>query len=339
MKILFDCAVPFALTHGGQQVQIEQTKEALESLGVDVEYFRWWDERQCGDIIHFFGRPPLHLIEAAHRKNVKIIAADLLSAQGSRPSWRRKVQKVGVQMLGQVVPVTLLASTGWACLRAADACVSLTDWEAYLLREIYGVAAANIHVIPNGVEKVFLDFPATGERGRWLVCTATITQRKRVVELAEAAIEAQVPVWVIGRPYSEMDPYGQKFSRLTRASPEFLKYEGAIADRNRLARVYSEARGFVLLSAVESLSLSALEAAACGCPLLLSDLPWARGTFGNSASYCPVTRLRHRTAEVLHQFYRSASNSPLPPKPMSWAEVARKLKELYQHLMSQDCSR
>ena len=38
---------------------------------------------------------------------------------------------------------------------------------------------------------------------------------------------------------------------------------------------------------MESLSLSALEAAACGCPVLLSDLPWARTVFGQSALVLP----------------------------------------------------
>src|SRR2546428_13872771 len=57
MKVLVDHASPFLLAHGGFQIQIEETKRALERLGVTVEYLRWWDDEQRGDIIHFFGRP------------------------------------------------------------------------------------------------------------------------------------------------------------------------------------------------------------------------------------------------------------------------------------------
>ena len=64
----------------------------------------------------------------------------------------------------------------------------------------------------------------------------------------------------LGNVLTETDAYGNTFS-------------------------YREARGFVLLSAMESLSLSALEAAACECPLFLSDLPWAR-------SSCTTSRAR-----------------------------------------------
>lgn len=42
---------------------------------------------------------------------------------------------------------------------------------------------------------------------QFLVTLSTITERKRVPELAESAILAKVPLLVIGRPYSETDPY------------------------------------------------------------------------------------------------------------------------------------
>ena len=55
MKILIDHPFPFFLAHGGQQIQIEETKRALESIGVGVDWLRWWDQSQSADIIHYFG--------------------------------------------------------------------------------------------------------------------------------------------------------------------------------------------------------------------------------------------------------------------------------------------
>jgi len=107
-----------------------------------------------------------------------------------------------------------------------------------------------------------------------------------------------------------------------------------MADRAKLARVYREARGFVLLSAMESLSLSALEAAACECPLLLSRLPWATTVFGERACYCPITSSAARTAGFLRQFYDAAPGPKPPPKPVPWLEVGRQLKSLYETLLS-----
>jgi glycosyltransferase involved in cell wall biosynthesis len=181
------------------------------------------------------------------------------------------------------------------------------------------------------VEEIFLNSPRA-ERGPWLVCTATLTKVKRVVEVAEAAIQAQTPLWIIGKPYAESDRYAQQFFALARQHSKIIRYEGAIQDRARLAQVYREARGFVLLSAWESLSLSALEAAACESPLLLSDLPWARTVFDNGAAFCPITS-PSRTAPFLRRFYDAAPGMPHPSKPFTWIEIARQLEQIYHSVL------
>ncbi|MFZ4600049.1 MAG: glycosyltransferase, partial [Terrimicrobiaceae bacterium] len=165
------------------------------------------------------------------------------------------------------------------------------------------------------------------------LCTGTITERKRILELAAAAVEAQVPIWIVGKPYSETDPYFLEFLKVQRGSAGIVRYEGAVDDRARLAEIYRDARGFVLLSTMESHSLSAIEAAAAGCPLLLSDLPWARASFGDSASYCPVSATQAETARALKRFSDQAPSLPLPPKPLTWREVAVELEKVYRAIV------
>jgi len=230
-------------------------------------------------------------------------------------------------------PDFILHHFNWDAYKLADACIVLTPWEAELLVQLYGTHQDRIHVVPNGVETAFLE-SRPAERGPWLVCTATITERKRVLELATAAVEARTPLWVLGKPYSEDELYARLFADLARAHPELLRFEGPINDRARLAGVYREARGFVLLSAMESLSLSALEAAACECPLLLSDLPWARTVFGEDSRYCPVTPSTRRTAECVRKFYDDAPELKPPRKPLAWIEVVPRLKEIYERVLS-----
>ena len=184
--------------------------------------------------------------------------------------------------------------------------------------------------LPNGVEEIFFQSPP--ERGPWLVCTATITERKRVLELAEAAVAAQTPVWIIGRPYTDEDVYAKKFLALARTHPQWIRFEGPVNDRASLAKIYREARGFVLLSTKETRSLSSEEAAASGCPLLLSDLPWAKSTFGEARGvrYCPITERPTTTAGVLKEFYDLAPQLPTPPRPATWGEVGYKIKAVYE---------
>ncbi len=333
MRVLFDHPFPFALTHGGFQTQIEQTRLALESVGVPVEHLRWWDDAQRGDIIHYFGRPLPSYIEAAQQKGVKVVIAELLTGTGSRSRNALRAQKAMITLSRKVLPGSFTVRLAWDSYRLADASVALTGWEAELMRYLFNAPAKKVHVVPNGVEPVFFNAaPAT--RGRWLVCTATITERKRVLELAEAAVLARTPVWIVGKPYSATDPYGARFLALAKSAPEFVRYEGPINDRARLAAVYREARGFALLSTMESLSLSALEAVACGCPLLLSDLPWARTVFGAGASYCPVTAATEVTARCLKTFHAAAPSLPAPPKPASWGEVAGQFRSIYERVLN-----
>jgi glycosyltransferase involved in cell wall biosynthesis len=324
--------VPFVLAHGGHQIQIERTQAALQSLGILVEPLRWWDEKQTADLIHYFGRMSAEQIKLAHQKGIKVVTAELLTGAGSRSPGQLRLQKITKRTIESIAPRHFVAPFSWESYQLADACVALTPWEAHLMRYLFGAPAENVHVVPNGVEDVFFQSPAA-QRGKWLVCTATIAARKRVLELAEAAVIAKTPIWVIGKAYTESDPYAQRFFALARQHPQIIRYEGAISDRGQLAGIYREARGFVLPSTMESLSLSALEAAACDCPLLLTDLPWARSTFGEHVRYCPITS-PERTAEHLRAFYDQAPSLKPPPKPLTWLAVGLELKKIYERLLN-----
>lgn len=335
MKILFDHQSPFLLAHGGFQIQIEQTKCALEAAGVAVEYLRWWDGAQAGDLIHFFGRPSGSYIDFAHAKGMAVVIAELLSGLGSRSPQLLTLQKFGIQLVRQYFPQPLWAKLGWDAYSKADRIVALTAAEAQLMERIFGAPPARIEIIPNGVDADFFEVGQSQiERGKFLVCAATITGRKRVLELAQAAVAAQTRLWIVGKSYSNVDLYAQRFMEFVRQHPDIIRHEGAVSDRATMARIYREARGFVLLSTKESLSLSALEAAACGCPLLLSDLPWARSFFGANATYCAIAD-PERTAKCLRDFYNAAPTAPTAPKPLSWSEVAMKLKLIYEQTLSE----
>jgi glycosyltransferase involved in cell wall biosynthesis len=326
-----DHSFPFLLGHGGLQIQIEQTYNALRQANVNVEYCRWWDDTQKADIIHYFGRPAIFYVDQAQRKGIRIVMAQLLTGLGSRAAWLLPIQKTTITLARQFLPGIVTSQFAWDVYRKVDAAIALTGWEAHLMSYMFDAPEDKVHVVPNGVEETFFQGQKS-TRGQWLVCTATVTERKRVLELAEAAVLAKTPLWIIGKPYADSDRYSRLFLALARANPQIIRYEGAVADRAQLARIYREARGFVLLSTMESLSLSALEAAACECPLLLSDLPWARTTFKEDARYCPVTT-SSRTAPFLREFYDQAPNLKSPPAPPTWMDVARQFKTIYESLL------
>jgi glycosyltransferase involved in cell wall biosynthesis len=333
MKVLLDHPNPFFLAHGGFQIQIEQTKLALERVGVAVDWLRWWDSGQKADLIHYFGRPHPAYIQQCHEKGLKVVMAELLTGLGSRPTVARKIQKTLMAVACKTLPYDFISRLGWESYQKADAVIALTEWEKKLMIEMFSAPSHKIHVVPNGVEDVFLQDNSQGRWGDHLICTATITPRKRVLEMAQAAVLAQVKVRFFGQPYSPQDPYFQQFMATVRESGGRIEYGGGLTSRERLAEEYREAQGFVLLSGMESQSLSALEAAACGCPLLLSDLPWARSSFGDEASYAPIAS-REVTAGFFRRFMQGVANAPRVDKVPSWDEVATRLTQVYRREMT-----
>lgn len=331
MKVILYTPVPFMLTHGGAQIQMEQTQSALEKLDVVVEPLRWWDDKQRGDILHYLGRVPVFLLGLAQRTGMKVVQADMLTGASARSDGRLWLEKVLRRLFVPLIPTVVRNHFNWDSYQMADACVALTPREAQVMKDSFRAPAERVHVVPNGVEQDFFQAPKA-ERGPWLVCTATITERKRVVELAEAAVLAQTPLWVVGKPYSETDGYHRRFQELVSRHPRLLRFEGPVQDRAELAKIYRAARGFVLLSTKESLSLSTLEAAACECPVLLSDLPWATSYFGAQASYCPIASAAG-TAKALKSFYEKAPTLSPPSKPLSWLDVGQQLKGIYESLL------
>lgn len=334
MKVIFEHHSPFMLAHGGAQIQIEQTRVGLEKLGVIVEPLRWWDETQSGDILHHFNRIPTFLQRLAQEKGMKVVMSAFMSGLGARPAWKRRLQKLAFRVVRPVAPRRLRDLFNWDSYRLLDGIIAMTPYEASLLTGIHDAPPSGVHVVPNGVEEVFLK-SRPSPRGEWLICTASIIELKQVLKLAQIAVQAQSPIWIIGKALPDEDEYARRFFEYASQNPKFVRYEGPIADRARLAGIYREARGFVLLSRWESLSLSALEAAACRCPLLLSDLPWAHSAFKDRARYCRVNEPVPAAAAVLRHFYDTAPSLEPPPMPLSWTEVAGQLKAVYESILKQ----
>ena len=68
---------------------------------------------------------------------------------------------------------------------------------------------------------------------------------------------------------------------------------------------------------------------ACGLPLLLPDLPWARERFGPQASYFPK-QAPAQAAAILRDFFQQSPKLPSPKVRLySWREVAEILRDAY----------
>jgi len=327
VKILFDHHNPIVLAHGGFAHQIKASYEALRLQGWEVDYLHWWKDKPVPDIIHYFGPCQAWYLRFARAKGIKTVVTQLHTGLGSRPQIFQRLQGLAIGLVKKFVP-PVAVRLGWDSFALADALITVTHYEADLIRSVFHAPANRVHVVRNGVDEVFLNSPSL-PRESWLICTAAITERKRVVELVQAATLAGIQLKVFGRPYSETDPYFLKFKHAVAQSGGLVEWGGEVTDRRQLALLYGRSRAFVLPSAMESQSLSALEAAACRCPVLVTDLPWARSTFGNSAQYLPNTLNPLKIAKSIVNAVKDIRPNPRHVPVSSWSSVAHDLGKIY----------
>jgi glycosyltransferase involved in cell wall biosynthesis len=331
MKVLFDHHSPFMLAHGGIQIQIEQTQAALRAAGVQAEPLRWWTEDQSADVIHFFGAAPTSYQRMAAQKGIPVVQTVVFSETCNRPPGRLRLQALAVRSL-MALPVgrSVISQLYWSSFRNAHLTIVGLEAEARVLQQIYAVPSERIRRVPLGCDDVFLAAAPSRKDGDHLLCVGTITPQKRSVELAEMAIAAQTPLLFIGRPYNDTSPYWARFKSLV--DGRLIRHEPHVADRARLVELMRGARGCALYSTYENWSLAADEAAACGLPLLLPDLPWSRERFGSQAHYF-APQPGDENIRRLRAFFDQCPTLPAPPRPQSWSAVAATLKDIYAELI------
>ena len=331
MRVLLYCDVPFLLAHGGAQVQIQQTKAGLEALGIHVEYLRWWDDRQRCDLIHAFGTTASGLISVAHTAGIPVVLTSLLTAACNYSGSRLLAQRFSTQTLRALLgPVGIGQQLPWAAFHECAQNVVGLRAEQRVLEIVHRVPAAQIAVVPLGLSTAYLRAGAGSRSRPHLICTGTITPRKRTVELAELARQAQVPVLFVGKPYAEQDPYWRRFRALI--DEQYVHHHPHVESEQEMRGLLQEARGFVLMSRYENWCLSAHEAIACGLPILVPDQNWSRERFGETARYWPWRDAA--AAAVLRDFYDDCPNLAAPPVRLySWEDVARELQPVYQRVL------
>ena len=326
MKILLDHSSPYLLAHGGYSVLIEQTAVALRAVGVEVEYLRWWDQAQRGDLIHYFAPVQISYLRQARLKGMPVVLTSLVDWPANQPRWQTYRRRLIYEATSRLLPGNARLTQPWQTFRLCARNVVCLRCERDFLVNAYAIDPATIEVISPGLSEAFLAAGPGDRQGDYLVCTATIAPRKNSLRLAQVAREARVPVLFIGRPYNEADPYFRQFAALI--DGRYVRYESTVEGEAALIAKLQHARGFVFLSEVESWCFAASEAVACGLPLLLPRLNWATERFGGQATYFPARPAGE--AEALRRFYEACPRLPAPEiELLSWPAVGERLVETY----------
>ncbi len=169
-------------------------------------------------------------------------------------------------------------------LRRCRAVFTVSETTKADLNEHYGYPLASIHVVPNGVDRdVFRRAATEMPRDDFLLMVGAAYPHKNVDEVLERAALWQTRFSLVVA--SCRGAYRQHLEGLVRArglaaKVRFIDY----VEPAELVRLYQRCTAFVCPSRWEGFGIPALEALACGAPVIASDIPAHREVLGSAAT-------------------------------------------------------
>jgi glycosyltransferase involved in cell wall biosynthesis len=226
-------------------------------------------------------------------------------------------------------------------LNASDAVIALSHREARDLRAFFGVDDSAIHVVGNGTDERFFtassdEFVARYRLDQVVLHVGSLEPIKNQLRLIEALDDATVPLVLIGPRQAREPAYADQVVRRLERAPRASWLGEVPYDSTLIASAFAAAKVLALPSLTEGQPLVALQAAAAGANLVLSDLPYLRDTFGDGAWYCNPRSPASIRRAVLDAYAapRGARYTSAPGWLLTWTDVAYRLRDIYTDVLA-----
>lgn len=218
------------------------------------------------------------------------------------------------------------------------------------------IPEARVTVIPNGVHPSCSPLPnarADAELARllppddgnalWILNVGSTLNRKRLDVLLQvfAAMRAHLPQVRLLRVGGPLTPSQNQLAREAKIQDALVQLPSL--NRDVLAAAYRRAHVLLHPADAEGFGLPVIEAMACGCPVIASDIPVLREVGGTAAAYCPVGNIEAWRDSGL-QLLRELSDAPAAYQArrtsaiaraghFSWSKNAQHTAEIYERVI------
>lgn len=322
MNILY-ATYPMAFhTPGGGEVQLMAYHKHLRAVGVNVSLMDPWNPRLLEhQIVHFFScvGGSIHFCHFVKNLGLPlVITSSLWITEETRhlyPSDEIRAQ-----------------------LHLADRIVTNSEMESDTLSRVLDLPRDRFYAVYNGVDPLFLERPSPdvfrqthGINGPFVLNVGNVEPRKNQIRLAQAMREfPNHKLVLIGHVRDEA--YLQQ--TLQAGLPGQVVYLGPMPhDSEMLRSAYQACSAFCLPSTLETPGLAALEAAAQGRPLALTEVGSTREYFGEAAAYLSPESpesIAQAIALALQQSPAQQAALAAIGQQYTWPRVVQKLQALYE---------
>ena len=263
MNVGFDVA-PLLQTRAGTARWVSGLRRGLEQRDdVEVLPLTWGGAGRLTAVARDLVWYPALLPRAARRAGADVLHCTIFRAPPrARVPTILTVHDLAVLRRPEVFPAwtrlygkTLLRPT----IRAVDRVFAVSEFSRRETAELAGVDPDRIDVVPNALEPMFRPEGDAAE-GEYALAVGTLEPRKNLARVIEATARAGVELRLVGAP-----GWGD-----ARAGGAHVTWLGRIDDAE-LAAAYRGARVLVFPSLYEGFGIPALEAMACGTPVVTSE--------------------------------------------------------------------
>ncbi len=330
MKVLFSDTTFSYLFPGGKQVHAEKLYTFLKEIDVDVEYENWYDPKIKGEIVHFFGFNDFNKIKALKNKGYKLIYTHIMDGLTNQSKSKLFYHSLKNKLIN-LLPHKFNAIFPWKALDYFDAIVYMHENDRNTAVKLYNIDKNKTYIIPHAVDSLDKFKGDIHNTEKFLVSVGSIVERKNIITTSNLCIKNNIPLKIIGHPFDKNSTYFKSFISLIKNTN--VEYLGFLCEEEKLETL-KKAAGFVLLSKGESGCISVYEAAATGLPLLLSDLPWAKGYENpKNINYCSIVNL-DKASKTLNDFFENCNRENCPTFTVhTWKEISEMYKKIYKSIL------
>jgi len=344
MRVLYTTYQTAFQFKGGGEVILSKCREYLEKEKVKVKLYNMWEDRlKDYDLLHNFSvfSECLPLIDAARQFKVPVALHTIYwpqteSALKGSTSLSEKAKKIAYTLSNKY---DILGSSKMrAMMKKADILFPNSKVEGIMLEKEFKAEKSKIHVVHDGVDsRFFKGSPKEFEKKFGLkdfaLYVGRIEPRKNVLGTIRAMKGSEIPLVIVGEGSSTQQDYFEKCKKEAGKNVHFL---GRIEhDSSLLVSAYNAARVLALPSWYETPGIVALEAAAAGTRIVITDRGCTKEYFNDFASYVNPndTQAIRKSIEDAFRQEKNPELARLIKKEYTWEKVAKELIEGYKKII------
>lgn len=281
MKIAFIFTYQKFVSSDGVFSQAKSWKEGLESLGHEVDLINNWDnyDWKSYDSIVLFSFTP-YMVDAVrwlYDINPNIVSAPIFDPEHSTLAYKIYA-RWGCERLKLVNKFSLFRNIR----DKVKVFLCRTNFEKSMLCKVFGIKESKCRVVPLSYKESLIQKRHLSERQPFCLHVSLLCdRRKNVQRLIEASKKYKFPLVLCGKIRSDKE---QKILDSWIDGDTNITFKGFVSNEE-LKKLYNQAKVFALPSIYEGVGLVALDAAACGCDIVLTNIGGPREYYNNMAKF------------------------------------------------------